>query len=161
MALPELIVFDLDFTLWNCGGTYCDCLTPPFRIHNKLVQDHSGRVIELYPNVCAMLDYCDVKGVALALASRTEEPDWARQLLDLLAVTDRFELAEICPSSKLQHFAALQKASGIDYQAMLFFDDEQRNIMEVETLGVTSVYVPSGMTQDVFEDGLAQFAGKQ
>lgn len=161
MALPELIVFDLDFTLWDCGGTYCDCLTPPFLAPGGAVQDRSGRIVELYSDVWAILDYCDSKGIAMALASRTEEPVWARQLLDLLAVTDRFGLAEIYPSSKLQHFAALQESSGIDFQAMLFFDDEQRNIVEVETLGVTSIYVPSGMTQDVFDDGLARFAGRQ
>lgn len=161
MAAPELIVFDLDFTLWDCGGTYCDCLTPPFSVNDGRVRDHSRRVVELYEDVDAILNYCDAKDIFMGLASRTEEPAWAQKLVDLLGLTERFEFAEIYPASKLQHFAALREASRIDYQAMLFFDDEQRNIVEVETLGVTSIYVPSGMTQKLFDDGLSRFTAGQ
>lgn len=28
----RLAVFDLDFTVWDAGGVWSDCLLPPFRV---------------------------------------------------------------------------------------------------------------------------------
>ncbi|MEO1525927.1 MAG: magnesium-dependent phosphatase-1 [Planctomycetota bacterium] len=151
---PKLVVFDLDFTLWDCGGTYCDCLSPPFALRLGRVVDRRGLHVRLYNDVAAILEACDQVGASIALASRTEQPAWARQLIDLLGLTDRIAFAEIYPSSKLKHFASLQAASDLEYEEMLFFDDERRNIVEVETLGVTAIHVHDGMTTDVFQVGL-------
>lgn len=156
-GVPKLIVFDLDFTLWDCGGTWCDCLSPPFCKEGSKVKDRSDRHIRLYADVLPVLDYCDGEGIPMALASRTEEPRWARQLLKMLGVVNRFPFAEIYPSSKLKHFAALREQSGVSYQEMIFFDDESRNIREVSGLGVTCVDVPNGMTLPLFQRALARF----
>ncbi|TWT30482.1 Acid Phosphatase [Posidoniimonas corsicana] len=158
MPLPKLIVFDLDFTLWDAGGVWCDCLSPPFRQRGGRVEDRGGRHVRLYDDVPAILDECAEGGVPVALASRTQEPSWARELVELLGITARFAHAEIYPSSKLRHFAALRDASGCDHDQMLFFDDEHRNIHEVGGLGVTSVLVEQGMTHGLFREGLEQFA---
>lgn len=51
-----------------------------------------------------------------------------------------------------------KKASGIDFEDMLFFDDEMRNIRDISKLGVTAIYVTSsGMTLKLFEKGLAEW----
>lgn len=160
MNRPELIVFDLDFTLWDCGGTWCDCLSPPFRSRGGAISDRTGRSIRLYQDVHDILESCDHHDVPIAIASRTEQPDWARELLDLLAVTHRFAFAEIYPSTKLRHFAALHQASGIDYQRMMFFDDETRNIREVSQLGVCCIHVPDGIDQELFQAAHQQFAAR-
>lgn len=160
MVLPKLIVFDLDFTLWDCGGTWCDCLSPPFTSRKRRIFDRGGRHIRLYDEVHSILDQCDTHGVPMALASRTEQPPWARELIDLLEVSRRFAHAEIYPSSKLRHFSALQLASGIEFAEMLFFDDEMRNIREVGNLGVTSILVEDGITQQVFDDALCKHSAR-
>ena len=161
MSQPQLAVFDLDFTLWDCDGTWCDCLSPPFCRDNGRVTDGHGRVIRLYDDVLTILDQCDASGIRMALASRTEQPAWAVELVDLLVITDRFAFSEIYPTSKLRHFAALREESGINYADMLFFDDEMRNISEVSKLGVTCIHVSSGMTLPVFQSGLATHSRQQ
>lgn len=158
MSSPELIVFDLDFTLWDCGGTWCDCLTPPFSTHKGQIQDRIGRQVRLYSDVLDVLQWCDAALIPMALASRTEQPSWARELVSMLGIRHRFSFAEIYPSSKLQHFAALRHASSIGYERMLFFDDEMRNIHEVGGLGVTSVYVDDGLDMDSFQAGMQTFS---
>jgi len=160
VILPELIVFDLDFTLWDCGGTWCDCLSPPFRLSGNRIVDRGGRYVRFYSDVVSILDLCDERQVATALASRTEQPEWAKELLRLLDVTHRFAFSEIYPSSKLKHFASLSRSTGVAYDRMLFFDDEMRNIHEVSDLGVTSVLVEDGLTRKVFDNGLEQFSQK-
>jgi len=160
LITPELIVFDLDFTLWDCGGNWCDCLSPPFQARAEKITDRNGRSIRLYEDVPTIFEQCDRDGVAMAVASRTEQPEWARDLLNLLEITTRFEFSEIYPSSKLRHFAALQSASGIDYEKMLFFDDELRNIDEVSRLGVRCVHVPAGLDGELFQDARQRFADK-
>jgi magnesium-dependent phosphatase 1 len=159
LSAPLLIVFDLDFTLWDCGGTWCDCLSPPFRLQDGHVVDRRRRRVRLYDDVEPILSHCDAHQIPIAVASRTEQPDWARQLLDLLAISHRFAFAEIYPSSKLQHFAALRDASGVDYSDMLFFDDEMRNIREVSHLGVTCIHVPDGLDEGLLHSGLTHHVG--
>lgn len=44
---------------------------------------------------------------------------------------------------------------------MLFFDDEQRNITDLERLGVVSILVKNGMTIQVLMDGLKTFSDKR
>ncbi|PQO47864.1 magnesium-dependent phosphatase-1 [Blastopirellula marina] len=161
MTAPRLIVFDLDFTLWDCGGTWCDCLTPPFRMDRQRVVDRHSRHVRFYDDVPSILEHCRQAEIPMALASRTEQPKWARQLLELLDITSEFAHAEIYPSSKLRHFAALQKASGVAYHEMIFFDDEMRNIREVSGLGVTSIYVENGLTVELFHAGLDQHASNR
>lgn len=67
-----------------------------------------------------------------------------------------FDNLEIYPGSKIRHFERLQKATGIPYEDMLFFDDEKRN-KEVERLGVTMWWVPDGVNTKTFDNGVREW----
>lgn len=41
---------------------------------------------------------------------------------------------------------------------MLFFDDEHRNIVDLQHLGVVSILVRNGMTMQVLMNGLKEFS---
>lgn len=41
---------------------------------------------------------------------------------------------------------------------MIFFDDEEDNIMDVERFGVVSILVKNGMTMQVLMNGLKKFS---
>jgi len=140
----KLVVFDLDFTVWDAGGVWCDCLQPPFRKLGDRVLDGTDAHVRVYEDIPWALRSLAEKGVELAIASRTTQPDWARQLLDLLSLRHCFQYEEIYPTSKLRHFSELKSNSGYEYSEMLFFDDEYRNIDEVGELGVKSVHVLNG-----------------
>ena len=153
--LPPLVVFDLDFTLWDCGGLWIDCTSPPFHLDDEgRVRDRQDRHFRLYPEVPGILDQLEAAGCLLGLASRTEQPAWAREVLDLMGIRQRFQFEEIYPGSKVRHFEALRSRSGLDFSAMLFFDDEHRNIVEVGDLGVAAVHVSRGMNRKLLERGL-------
>ena len=146
MPEPKLIVFDLDFTLWDCGGTWCDCLSPPFHERDGHIFDSSRRApIRLYQDVPEILEHLQADGHELAVASRTHAPEWARQLMEMLEIAGCFQYEEIYPGSKIAHFERIAAESGRRYEQMVFFDDEQRNIAEVGGLGVHCVQVDEGM----------------
>ncbi len=147
--MKKLIVFDLDFTLWDAGGTWCDCTNPPYKRVNGHVEDSYGSKIRLYPDVINILSELKEQRFSMALASRTEAPSWAQQLLKLLEIEHYFIHKEIYPGSKIQHFRQLQKATGISYSDMIFFDDEMRNIREVGDLGVHAIYVEDGINSSL------------
>lgn len=147
----KLIVFDLDFTLWDAGGVWCDCLKPPFRRELERVVDRNNAHVRLYDDVHWALDHIDQLGIDLGLASRTEQPTWARELLMLLGIRERFAWEEIYPSSKVRHFKALSEKTGYEFREILFFDDEPRNIVEVGALGVRAVQVDYGFSRDLLE----------
>ncbi|MCW3787760.1 magnesium-dependent phosphatase-1 [Plebeiibacterium sediminum] len=152
--MKKLVVFDLDFTLWDAGGTWCDCTNPPYKKVNNHVVDASGSKIKLYPDVLDILNKLKDQKIEMALASRTSAPSWARQLLNLLEIEHFFELQEIYPGSKILHFSRLQKARGFKYSDMIFFDDEMRNISEVGSLGVHAVYVENGINNHLVNEAL-------
>ncbi len=158
MTFPELVVFDLDFTLWDCGGTWCDCLRPPFLKKEGQFFDSDGRHLTLYSDVLAILDDVDDLGLPMALASRTERPDWARELLKLFGIQDRFPYQEIYPGSKVKHLKKISDLSRVPLDKMLFFDDEHRNLADLRPYGVRCQHVASGMSEELFSEGLELFA---
>ena len=141
-----LFVFDLDFTLWDAGGTWCDHTIAPYRRQNGHILDGEGRMIILYPEVREILESLRHQGVSMALASRTHSPETARKLLQLFGIGHFFIFQQIYPGSKIRHFESLRKESGIRYEHMYFFDDEYRNVKEVQSLGVQAVRVRSGLS---------------
>ena len=146
-----LIVFDLDFTLWDCGGTWCDHTNPPYRRHNGIILDADQRTIRLYPGVKDILKRLQERDITLGVASRTSAPDWADELMHLFGIKDFFRHFEIYPGSKINHFKSLKDATGFDYDQMLFFDDEYRNIDEVSRLGVKAVFVEDGIRPELVD----------
>ena len=140
-----LIVFDLDFTLWDAGGTWCDQTTPPFRKTDSIIRDSTGSIIYLYPDVLDILDVLSKKAIPLAVASRTYNPEIAKKLMELFGIRSYFHYEEIYPSGKEQHFKSLHNRTRIPYQQTYFFDDEPRNIAEVGSLGVHAFLVKYGL----------------
>lgn len=141
-----LLVFDLDFTLWDAGGTWCDHTIPPYRKRNDHILDGSGREIYLYPDVPGILNALSEKEIILALASRTHSLRVAIELLELFEVRRFFQYEEIYSGSKTKHFKSLHKTTRIPYNEMFFFDDEYRNIVEVGKMGVHASLVDNGLS---------------
>jgi len=141
----KVFVFDLDFTLWNAGGTWCDATNPPYSWDNGRLLDSLGNWIRLYPEVKEILQLLLEKDKKLVAASRTYKPDWAKELLHLLDIDRYFHHEEIYPADKTKHFNNIQQHFKLPYSDMVFFDDEHRNILAVEELGVESVFVENGI----------------
>ncbi|KAF4636605.1 hypothetical protein G7Y89_g1478 [Cudoniella acicularis] len=144
--LPKLIVFDLDYTLWPFWvDTH---VTPPLKASSAhdSAKDRFGETFSFYHEVPSILHSLRERGIKVGVASRTSAPDLGREMLRLLHISDGegkkrkaidyFDHMEIYPGSKITHFTKLQKATGLKFEEMLFFDDESRN-RNVETLGVT------------------------
>ncbi|PHH86017.1 hypothetical protein CDD83_10872 [Cordyceps sp. RAO-2017] len=163
LALPELIVFDLDYTLWPFWvDTH---VTPPLKANGPATAatDRLGERLAFYDDVPAILQaLSSATGVRLGVASRTSAPDLARRLLAMLRLPaaqalDVFDAGtEIYPGSKMRHFEALQRRTGIPFERMLFFDDESRN-RETEQLGVTMWLVRDGLTWHEMQRGIDEW----
>ncbi|RDL31963.1 putative magnesium-dependent phosphatase P8B7.31 [Venustampulla echinocandica] len=164
-ALPKLIVFDLDYTLWPFWvDTH---ITPPLKASptHDSAKDRFGENFAFYRQVPAILVSLRARGIKIAAASRTHAPDLGREMLRLLHITDGkgkkkaidyFDYLEIYPGSKITHFTKLQKATGLRFEDMLFFDDEARN-KNVETLGVTMYLVRDGVNAAEVDNGIKEW----
>ncbi len=141
----KVFVFDLDFTLWNAGGTWCDATNPPYSWKDGRLLDSLGNWIRLYPDVEEILQFLLKKNKKIVAASRTHKPDWAKELLRLFKIDAYFDLKEIYPADKTKHFQNIRDHFQVPYTEMVFFDDEHRNILAAEELGVESVYVENGI----------------
>ena len=106
--------------------------------------DHPGGA----PGATAAAAAADAAGEALKAAGKKDK---ARRALDFFDAG-----LEIYPSSKIRHFEALAKRTGIPYTDMLFFDDESRN-RDTEKLGVTMQLVRDGVTWQEVERGILEW----
>lgn len=86
--LPQLVVFDLDYTCWDL---YCDThVSPPIKRKDdreiNLVYDRYNTPMSFYPELPDILVELHNKDVKLALASRTSAIKCANQALTELLV---------------------------------------------------------------------------
>jgi magnesium-dependent phosphatase 1 len=143
--LPQMVVFDLDYTLWPL---WCDThVTPPLlRRGNDLNQifDRHGEGVGFYPDVPDILLQLHHSEIHVAAASRTHAPKVARQMLSeltlngsrrdagrnplkakdagskgTLSAIQLFDSMEIYPGSKLEHFRELNRQTGIPFEQMV------------------------------------------
>nr|AFK45452.1 unknown [Medicago truncatula] len=143
-VLPRLVVFDLDYTLWPF---YCECRSK----HDTP---------SLFPHSRGILSALKDEGIDTAIASKSPTPDIATTYLDKLKITSMFVAQEIFYSSthKTEHFQKIHSKTGVPYNSMLFFDDDNNNMKPVSNLGVTSILVRNGLNLGVFREGLTRFS---
>lgn len=146
----KIFVFDLDFTLWNAGDTFCSETQPPYSWRSGKLTDNKGRWIRLYPDTLKVLANLYAENKIIVAASRTHQPAWANELLQLFNIDKYFVRKEIYAGSKITHLQKIHESFNIRYDQIVFFDDEQRNIDDVSTLGVNCVLVNHGIKlQDI------------
>jgi magnesium-dependent phosphatase 1 len=173
--MPALIVFDLDACLWEPEMFQ---ISRPTGYDAKRGGVVAGRdTVRLFPGAAAVLRRFlpgvdpALAAVRVAVASSTTEPGYARICLGALlvdpsrgeTVEDIVDYQQVYPGSKGRaHFPALRAQAGVPFEQMLFFDDctYGDNCAEVAACcpGVACVRTPEGLTEGLFEAGLAAFA---
>lgn len=163
LPLPKMVVFDLDYTLWPFWvDTHVSGPLKPTEGGLK-VKDRYGEGYGFYNDVGGILEALKQKSILIGAASRTSAPDLGREMLKLLKIPsasgastraiDYFDYQEIYPGDKKTHFHRIHKDSGVEFEEMLFFDDESRN-KNVEVLGVTMQLIKDGVTRDEIDRGV-------
>jgi magnesium-dependent phosphatase 1 len=174
--IPDLVVFDLDFTMWFPAMD---------ELHNEkitkdpvtgVVTDAIGWQVHFYPEIQAVLSVLKTdpqfRNTKIGVASRTEEIETAKTCLGLMDVAlkgeDGVEVAKmplgsiadfvtVFPGSKTTHFKLLKEQSGLAFEDMLFNDDEMENVHDVSALGVVCSYCPDGLTVASWLQGMEDF----
>ena len=151
---PKLIVLDLDNTLWTPELYQIRQKTPPI----------PGKDIQLFPDAAKILKFWKDKcpPSRLAIASRTNKGNWARQLLEGFRVDDEpisnlFDFVEIQTGSKKEHFARLKQNADVAFHHMLFVDDARMNLGEISQMGVLCTHTPHGITIDHFVRSIQKY----
>jgi len=140
------------------------------------------RVSRFVDNACSSFALRDIqrmrqqegRDIRAAVASKTDEPQWARICLDHLVLVhdddeeeqsirlaDCFDkhLIEIQYGSKVEHLRRLQKKTGVPFEQMCFFDNEHWNIKDVSRSlpAVKCFYTPNGMTRQAWDEAKSKF----
>jgi len=142
----KVFILDLDFTLWNAGDTWCSETNPPYIWIKDKLFDQDNRWIRLYSETIPVLEILRQEQKIIAVASRTNRPEWAKNLLNIFNINHFFDQKEIYPGNKVTHLKKIRSHFGYPYKQMVFFDDEQRNIEEARDLGIISIKIDNGIS---------------
>lgn len=167
----KLIAFDLDGTIWSPEMYQLWGGGAPFKPaeNGQDLIDSKGCNVRLLGISSELLHdikhHVDLSHIKVAWVSCCDEPEWAHECLELFeSHPSRLPIGKIAHSSQIYsankqvHFKTLhEEFPDIEFHEMLFFDNEMRNIHNVEKLGVKCVYCPDGMTESIWEDGLKLF----
>lgn len=156
---PKVAVFDLDHTVWPFGIDGYQFI-PPYYQHEGKVFDQHRQEIRHYPDIPKIFSHLHQNGVQIAAASRTKFPSGAYRVLSLFGFDQLIHYFEIYPGQKFKHFERIQQQSKADYSEMIFFDDEERNVIDIRKLGVFVTFVDRelGVTEKLFHDSLHQYS---
>lgn len=171
--VPRLLVFDLDACVWSPEMYLLH--SPPSAYDAEAGGVRAGQqVVRLFPGAQAVLRRIATEAawaeVTVAAASSTTEPQWADTVMQLMRITpegvtmaQRFSHNQVYPiHNKVKHFEALQAATGVPYDQMVFFDDctYGDNCRQVERgcPGVTTMRTPFGLTEELFDEAMRVFA---
>lgn len=108
----------------------------------------------------------DGMDIQAAVASKTDEPEWAKICMEYMAIDDGSSLAscfgsrvEISYGSKVGHITRLHKQTGVPFHQIAFFDNEYGNIRAVATAlpQVKCYYTRDGMTREAWETAKVDF----
>ena len=163
-CLPEVVVFDLD-TLWT-GEVDCTGgpRFSPVKNSRHTIRCSRKRSVTLFQDVPSIFDALVDNSVRIAYASRTWEPEWAKEALRLFPCGTK-EVVNMWSAagahgwgdvSKVSHLNEISEQFNISFDSMLFFDNEMRNIRDINKLGATCGYCPDGLTTDIFKRALMQ-----
>jgi magnesium-dependent phosphatase 1 len=168
---PPMVVFDLDACCWYPEMYQLWGDSPPFTPTSDpgCLKTARGTDVRLLGDTRQIWRELHEAGMTIGVASRSDEPAWARECLQKFAIDDADtsmwdaagsgQLVEIYKGSKQGHFRELQRKTSTPFEHMLFFDDDPSNIRDVSALGVTCVLTPKGVTRDNLEEGLRAYAG--
>ncbi|KAJ1454261.1 acid phosphatase-domain-containing protein [Pelagophyceae sp. CCMP2097] len=175
-AVPKLVVFDLDATLWTpelftlrriAGYAAASLPGPRAGSDVKLIDGVADVFLELSTDP-------KWQGTRIGVASRTNKAPWAFNLLQQFTVVadgkertldSMIPFKQIFPGDKDKHFQRLQKDSGVSFEDMLFFDDARGgkfgNCELVARCGVMAAHCPQGLTKDVWDNALNAYAKRK
>lgn len=160
---PDLIVFDLDYTLWPLHVD-CDIELPLQRREARVVVDANGNEIEPFEDIEEILttlrEKCLTDKQHLAVASKAQFADKAMALIEQLGWTKFFSSFQIYSEPKTKHMSVLRDEFKLDrYNQILFFDDHPVNIRNVIELGVVAHKIDKsiGLNVNEFQRGLDRF----
>lgn len=175
--IPRLVVFDLDFTLWYPEMYELDGAPFKKNPNTGAVIDRSGEQVHFFPAVHSVLSILETDPqfkdtTEVEVASKTTEPQWAKTCMRLMdvdvadqnettgrktALQSVVDYEAIYPRNKRIHFAQLKEQSGVEYEDMLFFDNEYYNTVDVGRLGVVCAYCPQGLSKGAWIQGMEVF----
>ena len=178
---PKMVVFDLDGCLWRPEMYellwYSSGKGEPFRPDpsNPLQMLTTGNEpVYLLGDVREVMAdlYNKVDTIQVGISSRTDEPNWAKELLQKFTFphpnnNNEKEVSlqdviadgpiEISHESKVNHFQRISQDCHIPLKDMMFFDNERGNCKEVAKLGVTVAYCPDGVTNKIYQLAMEEF----
>ncbi len=170
MKLPKLVAFDLDGTIWTPDMYQLWGGGAPFKQspNGKDLLDRIGNPVRLLGVTAEILHELKhnpaLQSIKVAWVSCTDEPEWADECLRKFTTSSGQPLCQIVDSSQIykankqRHFQNLHRQyPDIQFEDMLFFDNEFGNIRNVSQLGVKSCYCEDGMVLAAWEEGLKLF----
>ena len=147
LQYPTVLMQEMYELLWEGRGAGAP-FEPIDATDSSKLKAQCGAVVEMIGDVAHVFEklYADPKwnGIQVGISSRTDEPTWARELLQKFKLPESqvpLESVftgpwEIAYDGKTAHFERISKTTGVPMESILFFDNEAGNCRSVSKQGV-------------------------
>lgn len=154
---PKLIVFDTDYTLWPFNFYYD--VMPPVRngTIRKTAVDKNNKTLKPYPDVPIIFKTLYKLKYKIGVATRGF---MNRRYLSILRYTElmKYISYQQCYAlSQRRNLHLIQRESGVDFNEMLYFDDEITGCIDASDLNLTAILVFDGMNMATLNKGFEVF----
>ena len=154
MMKKIVFAFELDNTLWECGGERHDKLESPFEkksVISGLIKDKRGKKLYPYPGIKTILSQIKDSGYTIVFMATTEKPECTRQLLKITEIDHFPDISLFNKDNKKDQINKLMADTGSKPEDIIYFDSSRENTHQVKPIGVNTFLIPDeGLTHDTF-----------
>ena len=149
-----IFAFELDNTLWECGGERHDILEAPFEkksLISGLIKDKRGKRLYPYPEIKTILTQIKDSGYTIVFLANTEKPECTRQLVKIAEIDHLPDITVFNLKNKKEQINELMSDTGCTPEDIIYFDSCRENTHLVRPMGVNTFLIPDeGLTHDTF-----------
>lgn len=154
MMKKIIFAFELDNTLWECGGERHDKLEAPFEkksVIGGLIKDKMGKRLYPYPEIKTILSQIKDSGYTIAFMATTGKPECTRQLMEITEIDHFPDISIFNEDNKKDQINMLMAETGSTPGEILYFDSSRENTRQLKPMDINTFLIPDeGLTHDTF-----------
>lgn len=150
--MKVFFLFELDFTLWDCGDIPHSRLHLPLQKNMHMVKDQAGKLVNASQDIFRIMDELKEAGYGIGYLASSPIPECTEKLLSYLGLEPYPDKVIFTDQNRKDQFKAFMEETGATADKMIYFDSSRENVEIAKSLNIISFLIPNeGLTYDTYK----------